>query len=127
MGLGDIIRSFFSRRANPALAELEAFAEGRQGLEGFIEPRTATSTPTLLLVDREGVHLRGPVREPEEGAELCRRLGIPVYDARLVGYPRRMKDYQKRLRSDRVEDLDGSIAELERRLGEVPPEEPPRR
>ncbi len=124
MGLGDIIRGFFSRRGNPALAELEVFAEGRQGLEGFIEPRTATSPPTLLLVDREGAHLRAPVREPEEGADLCNRLGIPVYDARLVGYPRRMKDYQKRLRSGSAADLDASIAELERRLGDVPPEDP---
>lgn len=123
MGLGDFIRAFFSKRGNPALGELEAFVSAHQGVEGFIEPRTATSPASLLLVDRYGEHLRAPVREPEEAADFCRRVGVPVYDARVVGYPRRMKEYQKRLRTDPLEDLDVSIEELEQRLRDVPPEE----
>lgn len=122
--MGDVIRRFFSKRGNPALGELEAFAASRKGLEGFIEPRTPTNPASLLLVDRRGEHLRAAVQAPEDAAEFCRRLGIPVYDARVVGYPRRMKDYQKRLRTGALDDLDGSIDELERRLGEVPPEDP---
>lgn len=124
MGLGDFIRGFFSKRGNPALGELEVFASSHQGVEGFIEPRTATNPASLLLVDRYGEHLRAPVREPEEAADFCRRLGIPVYDARVVGYPRRMKEYQKRLRTEPLDDLDLSIEELEARLREVPPEDP---
>lgn len=123
MGLGDFIRSLFARRGSPALEELETFAADRKGLEGFIEPRTPTSPTSLLLVDRHGEHLRAPLREPEDAVDFCRRQGIPVYDARVVGYPRRMKEYQRRLRSGSLEDLDESIAELEKRLGESPPEE----
>lgn len=115
MALGDRIRRFFSKRANPALRELEVWASSRKGIEGFIEPRTATSPVTLLLVDRAGEHLRAPVREPEEAAAFCARLSIPVYDAQVVGYPDRM-----RKRDRGTEKLDEQIAEIERRLTDDP-------
>ncbi len=116
MGLGDRIRSFFSGRRNPAFQELEAFAAARKGVEGYIEPRTATSPTTLLLVDRYGEHLRGPVRDPQDAAAFCERLGIPVYDAQVLGYPKRMRDFEKRRRRAATDELDQDIAELERRL-----------
>jgi hypothetical protein len=116
VGLGDRIRSFFSRRSNPALAELQQFAAEHKGVEGYIEPRTATSPTTLLLVDRHGVHLRGPVRDPEDGFAFCRRLGIPVYDAQVVGYPKRMRDYERNRRASAEDSLDRTIEDLERRL-----------
>jgi hypothetical protein len=116
VSLGDRIRSFFSRRSSPALAELQQFAAEHKGVEGYIEPRTATSPTTLLLVDRYGVHLRGPVRDPEDGFAFCRRLGIPVYDAQVVGYPQRMRDYERNRRTTAEESLDRTIEDLERRL-----------
>jgi hypothetical protein len=126
MGLGDRIRGFFSKRGNPALGELEAWAEGRKGIEGYIEPQTATSPVTLLLVDRSGDHFRGPVRDPEDAVAFCERIGVPVYDAQVMGYPQRMKDFEKRRRSSISDDLDKDIEELERRLAEPdpPPEGP---
>ena len=123
MSLGDRIRSFFSRRSNPALAELQQFAAEHKGVEGYIEPRTATSPTTLLMVDRQGVHLRGPVRDPEEGFAFCRRLGIPVYDAQVVGYPQRMRDYERNRRATAEDSLDRTIEDLERRLDDD--EDPP--
>lgn len=116
MGLGDRIRSFFSKKNNPALLELEAFVRERKGVEGFIEPRTSTNPTTLLLVDRDGDHLRGPVRDPDDAAAFCNRLGIPVYDAKVIGYPKRMKDFEKRRRVASSEELDEAIQDLERRL-----------
>ncbi len=118
---GDRIRGFFSKRSNPALGELEAFAQERKGVEGYIEPRTATQPASLLLVDRDGDHLRAPVREPEDGAAFCSKLSIPVYDAQVIGYPKRMKDFDKRRRAGEVSSLDADIAELERRLSEEGP------
>jgi hypothetical protein len=118
VSLGDRIRNFFRRRANPALAELQQFAAEHKGVEGFIEPQTATSPTTLLLVDRYGVHLRGPVRDPEEGFAFCRRLGLPVYDAQVVGYPKRMRDYERNRRATAEDSLDRTIEDLERRLDE---------
>jgi hypothetical protein len=115
MGLGDLFRGLFSRRSNPDLIQLEAFAQGRKGVEGYIEPRTATNPTTLLLVDRRGEHLRGAVREPEDAVRFCERLGIPVYDAQVVGYPKRMKEF-KQGRTPEATDLDRQIEDLERRL-----------
>jgi hypothetical protein len=118
---GDRIRGFFSKKNNPALTELEAFVRERKGVEGFIEPLTSTSPTTLLLVDRDGDHLRGPVREPQDAAAFCEGFGIPVYDAQVIGYPRRMKEFEKNRRRRAEDSLDEDIAELEKRLTEPGP------
>ena len=122
MGFGDRIRGFFSKRNNPALGELELFVAERKGVEGFIEPKTATSPTTLLLVDRDGAHLRAPVREPADAVAFCDKHGLPVYDAQVIGYPRRMKEYERNRRRAAADSLDEDIADLERRLSEADPE-----
>ncbi|MDQ3940342.1 MAG: hypothetical protein M3238_03215 [Actinomycetota bacterium] len=126
MGFADRIRAFFSQRSNPALRELDLFAQGRKGLEGFIEPQTATSSTTLLLVDRQGEHLRAPVRDPQDAAAFCERRGIPVYDAAMMGYPQRMRDFERRRRVAATDSLEADFAELEKRLGEDDPDIPDR-
>lgn len=122
MSLGDRIRAFFTKKNNPGLKELEVFAEERKGVEGYIEPQTATSPTTLLLVDRDGDHLRAAVREPDDAVAFCDGRGIPVYRAEVVGYPQRMRDFEKRRRTVDAEALDAEIAELERRLSEEGPD-----
>jgi hypothetical protein len=124
VGLGDRIRAFFAKKNNPALTELEEFAASHQGIEGFIEPLTSTSPVTLLLVDRHGEHIRAPVREPEDAVTFCERLAIPVYDAKVIGYPKRMREFDKRSRREAADSLEDDIAELERRLAETDPEAP---
>jgi hypothetical protein len=113
MGLGDWVRGFFSRRANPALSELESFARTHKGVEGYVEPRTATQPVTLLLVDREGDYVRGPVREVEEAVAFCESLGLPVYDPAVIGYPKRMRG---RSRAD--DAIDEKFAEIEKQFRE---------
>ncbi len=110
MGLGDSIRNFFSRRQH-------------QGVEGYVEPQTTTQPTTLLLVDRIGANFRGEVRDPADAAAFCDALGIPVYDAAVVGYPRRMRDYERGRRAS-TEDLDAQIADLEQRLDDPGPPAP---
>ena len=121
MSLGDGIRRFFSKKNNPALAELEVFATERKGIEGYIEPRTSTSPTTLLLVDRDGDHLRAPVREPEDAVSFCERHGFPVYDAQVIGYPRRMRDFERRRRTGIADSIDEEIEALEKRLSQSDP------
>ncbi len=124
MGVNDWIRGFFSRKRNPALGELESFIADHKGVEGYIEPRTATSPITLLLVDRDGDHLRAPVRESEDAVAFCDRYSLPVYDASVIGYPKRMRDFERRRSSSESEAMDERIAELERRLRESDPNLP---
>jgi hypothetical protein len=124
VSFGDRIRAFFSKRNNPRLAELAAFAAERKGVEGYVEPKTATSPTTLLLVDRNGDHRREPVREPADAVRFCEGLGIPVYDARVIGYPQRMKDFEKRRNQAAPDSLDEQFEELERHFNETDPNVP---
>ena len=124
MSLGDSIRNFFSKKKNPDLSKLEAYVAEHRGVEGFIEPRTTTQPTTLLLVDRDGDSLRGEIRDPEDGAAFCEKMGIPVYDAAVVGYPRRMREFEKGRRGATPEQVDQAIADLERRLDEAGPNTP---
>ena len=126
MSLGDSIRNFFSKKKNPDLSRLEAFVGERKGVEGFVEPKTTTQPTTLLLVDRSGANLRGEVRDPEDAAAFCDRMGIPVYDAGVVGYPQRMRDYERgrKSRAAVTDELDKQIADLEERLDDAGPTTP---
>ncbi len=124
MSLGDSIRRFFAKKRNPELKELEAFAQERKGVEGYIEPRTTTHPTTLLLVDREGDNLRGEVLDPGDAVAFCEKRGIPVYDAKVVGYPQRMRDFDTKGRRATTEDVDAQIAEIEKRLRESGPPTP---
>jgi hypothetical protein len=122
VSFGDSIRRFFAKKRNPELKELEAFAQERKGVEGYIEPRTATHPTTLLLVDREGDNLRGAVLDPGDAVAFCEKQGIPVYDAKVVGYPQRMRDFDLKGRRATTEDVDAQIAEIEKRLREPGPD-----
>lgn len=121
MSLGDSIRRFFNKKNNPALESLEEFVAQRKGIEGYIEPLTSTSPTTLLLVDRDGDHLRAPVREPEDAVAFCERHGLPVYDAQVIGYPKRMRDFERRRRTGIADSIDDEIEALEKRLSETDP------
>ena len=124
MSFGDRIRDFFSRRSNPDLQHLELFIQNHKGVEGFVEPQTATNPTTLLLVDRVGEHVRGAVRDPRDAWAFCERLGVPVYDAAVIGYPQRMKDFDRGKSGD-PDALEAEIAELEQRLGSSGETDPP--
>jgi hypothetical protein len=75
---------------------LAAFARSRRGVEGFVEPRTAVTDVTLLLVAHDGEWTRRRVPSVEWAHRFANRLGIPSYDAAVVGYPARMREYNRR-------------------------------
>ena len=81
------------------LEHLERFVQTRQGVEALIEPRTNVTETTVILIAHDGEWTRRRVGTPDHGRRLGHRLGIPVYDVALVGYPQRMRDYNARRKS----------------------------
>jgi hypothetical protein len=75
------------------VAHLESFARSRRGVEAFVEPTTAVTAATVVLVAGDGEWTRRRIGGPDDARDLGRRLGIPVYDAAVVGYPQRMRDW----------------------------------
>jgi hypothetical protein len=75
---------------------LRGFVTSRRGVEGFVEPRTTVSEVTLLLVAHDGEWTRRRVPSVEWAHDFANRLGVPSYDAAVVGIPQRMRDYNRR-------------------------------
>src|SRR5690606_7526781 len=88
-------------------ADLKQFLRSREGVEGYIEPPTSVYAMTLCLVAADGEFLRRPVKDERQARALCNDAGIPLYDARIVGYPKRMREYERGIRAVGVslEDL----------------------
>ena len=85
------------RQADSADAKhLEAFAREHRGVEAFVEPPTAVSAVTVVFVANTGEWTRRRVRDAAAAHALANRLGIPSYDAAVVGYPQRMRDWNAR-------------------------------
>jgi hypothetical protein len=118
VGFSDSFKRFFSRRQSIDLGPLRAFVADRKGVEGYIEPRTATQPLTLLLVDRDGDTVRGAIRSPRDARDFCSQSSIPLYDASVIGYPQRMIEFERRGGRPARDALDEQIADLERRLQE---------
>jgi hypothetical protein len=75
---------------------LERFAREHRGVEAYVEPRTAVTETTVLLVAASGEWTRRRVSGPKAAHDLAHRLGIPAYDAGVVGYPQRMREWNRR-------------------------------
>jgi hypothetical protein len=72
------------------------FVTSRRGVEGFVEPRTAVSDVTLLLVAHDGEWTRRRVPSVEWAHTFANKHQVPSYDAAVVGIPQRMRDYNRR-------------------------------
>jgi len=77
---------------------LQEFVETRRGVEGFVEPRTAVSDVTLLLVAHDGEWTRRRVPSVQWAHKFANKFQVPSYDAAVVGVPQRMRDYNRRMR-----------------------------
>lgn len=80
------------------LEHLRAFARSRPGVEFYVEPKTSITAATAVAVAADGEWTRRRVGSPEQAAKLARQLELPVYDAAVLGYPRRMREYDRRRR-----------------------------
>jgi hypothetical protein len=84
------------RASRDDLEHLRQFVQTRRGVEGFIEPRTTVTETTLLMVAHDGEWTRRRVAGPDTARRFGNGLGVPVYEVALVGYPRRMREYNER-------------------------------
>ena len=75
---------------------LPDFVSTGKGVEGFVEPRTAVSDVTLLLVAHDGEWTRRRVPSVDWAHKFCNHHQVPSYDAAVVGVPQRMRDYNRR-------------------------------
>jgi hypothetical protein len=78
------------------LAHLEEFLRSRLGVQAFVEPRTAVTDTTVLLVAHDGEWTRRRVDGPSGAETFARRHNVPLLDAAVVGYPQRMRDFNAR-------------------------------
>ena len=85
-----------------AANRLKEFMTTREGVEGFVEPPTTVYVMTLCLVAADGEYLRQPVKDERQARRLCGEYGVPLYDARIVGYPKRMRDYERGVKQHRI-------------------------
>jgi len=88
------------RRFREDEAHLARFARSREGVEAFVEPRTAVTDTTVVMVAADGEWTRRRVPGPQAAHQLAHRLGIPAYDAAVVGYPQRMRDWNAKMAAE---------------------------
>jgi hypothetical protein len=102
------MRLAWRRRRRPGTARtadsadrdhLLQFLRTRSGVEAYLEPRTAVTETTVVLVAADGEWTRRRVAGPEAAAALARKHDVPLYEAARVGYPQRMRDWTARRRA----------------------------
>ena len=75
------------------LDHLAEFARSRGSVEAYLEPRTAVTQTTVVLVAATGEWTRRRVPSVDTASSFARRAGIPLYDVAVVGYPQRMREW----------------------------------
>jgi hypothetical protein len=82
------------------LRHLTEFARSRSGVEAFIEPRTAVTDTTVVLVAGTGEWTRRRVDGVNGANAFAKKHAIPLYDVGVVGYPQRMREWNERRKSE---------------------------
>jgi len=94
------------RSDNADQRHLEEFAAKHAGVEGFVEPPTAVTGITMVLVANDGEWTRRRVPSAQWAHEFANRHGVPSYDAGVVGYPSRMREWNRRRAAEQRGDED---------------------
>ncbi|MDT4935561.1 MAG: hypothetical protein QOK11_3453 [Pseudonocardiales bacterium] len=78
------------------VSHLAHFVKSHTGVEAFIEPRTAVTETTVVLVASSGEWTRRRVGGAEAARSFAKKHAIPLYDVGVVGYPKRMREWTAR-------------------------------
>ena len=79
--------------------DLAEWAARRRGVEVYVEPKTAVTGTSVVLVAHDGEFTRRRISSPKAAQKFAHAHQLPIYDAMIVGYPQRMRDYNARRRS----------------------------
>lgn len=79
-----------------AVEHLESFLSTRRGVEAYVEQPTSLTRTSLLLVAYDGEWTRRSVPSPAWARRFAESHKLPCYDAGVVAYPQRMRDYNRR-------------------------------
>jgi hypothetical protein len=71
------------------------FLDSRRGVEAFMEPKTAMSRLSVVLVAEDGEWKRYELGDDSFIRDLARTRSLPVFDAMRTGYPDRMRQYKR--------------------------------
>ncbi len=82
--------------ANSLLDHLDSFVNTRRGVEAWLEQPTSFNKASILLVAADGESTRRAIPSVAFGYDFASRHDIPAYDAGVVPYPQRMRDYGAR-------------------------------
>lgn len=83
-----------SRQVADALRDhLSHFVSTRRGVEAWVEQPTSFNKPSILLVAADGESTRRGLPSAEYGYDFADGHHIPCYDAGVVPYPKRMREY----------------------------------
>ena len=65
-----------------------------------MEPKTTVTETTVVLVAHDGEWTRRRVASTDAARSFARKHSIPIYDAGIVGYPKRMREYTARKKAN---------------------------
>ena len=71
------------------------FFKTRKGVEAYLEPRTMDQALSVVLVAADGEWLRFSLPDDTWLRRFAQKRGMPVYDAGVLGYPKRMREYRR--------------------------------
>lgn len=77
------------------LVALEQFVASRTGVEFYLEPETTATDTTVVAIAHDGEWIRRRTGSPRVAASLARRLALPLYEAAKMGYPERMRAWNR--------------------------------
>lgn len=83
-----------------ATEHLESFVSRCRGVEVFVEQPTSMAGSSLLLIAYDGEWTRRSVPSADWARRFAASHKLPCYDAGVVPYPQRMRDYNNRIKGD---------------------------
>ncbi len=84
------------------LDHLVDFVRTRDGVEAYLEPRTAVTETTLVLVASTGEWTRRRIDGMSGANSFAKKHRVPLYEVERVGYPQRMRQWTERRKAGEV-------------------------